>query len=153
MRRALRVVLLAALLNVAAIQSFASEFSGLVVAVADGDTLTVLTPEKARVRVRLDQIDAPEKGQPFGQRSRQSLAAQSFQKTVRVVDHGDDRYGRTIGTVFVDRLNVNDEQLRRGLAWVFVRYAREDRLLAIEEEARQARRGLWIDPDLSLIHI
>lgn len=145
LRHILTVVLLAAFLSLATNQSCASEFTGLVVGVADGDTLTVLTPEKERVRVRLDQIDAPEKGQPFGDKSRQSLAGLSFQKTVRVVDHGDDRYGRTIGTVYVDRLNVNNEQLRRGMARVYVRYAREDQLFAIEQEARQLRRGLWTD--------
>lgn len=145
LRHILPVVLFAAFLSLATSQSCASEFTGVVVGVADGDTLTVLTPQKDRVRVRLDQIDAPEKGQPFGERSRQSLAGLSFQKTVRIVDHGDDRYGRTIGTVFVDRLNVNVDQLRRGMAWVYVRYAHQDRLFAIEQDARKARRGLWAD--------
>lgn len=143
----LYLVFLAAFLSLTGSHSFASEFTGVVVGVADGDTLTVVTSEKERIRVRLDQIDAPEKSQPFGERSRQSLAGMSFQKTVRVVDHGDDRYGRTIGTVFVDGLNINEEQIRRGMAWVFVRYAREDRLFAIEQEAKQADRGLWTDAE------
>lgn len=97
--------------------------------------------------MRLDQIDAPEKAQPFGARSRQSLAALTFQNNVKIVEHGSDRYGRTIGTVFADGLNINDEQLRHGMAWVFVCYARYDRLYQIEQAAQTAGRGLWSDLD------
>ena len=123
----------------------AAELVGRVVGVADGDTLRVLV-EQREVVVRLDQIDAPEKAQPFGQRSRQSLAELCFDQAVRVVTHGQDRYGRTIGTVFVGALDVNAEQVRRGWAGAFLRYLREPVLLDIEREARAARRGLWSDP-------
>lgn len=123
----------------------AAELVGRVVGVTDGDTLRVLV-EQREVVVRLDQIDAPEKAQPFGQRSRQSLAELCFGQPVRVVTHGQDRYGRTIGTVFVGALDVNAEQLRQGMAWAFLRYLREPALLDIEREARAARRGLWADP-------
>jgi endonuclease YncB( thermonuclease family) len=124
----------------------AAELAGRVVGVTDGDTLRVLV-EQREVIVRLDQIDAPEKAQPFGQRSRQSLAELSFGKAARVVTHGQDRYGRTIGTVFVGELDVNAEQVRRGMAWAFLRYLREPALLDIEREARTARRGLWADAE------
>lgn len=123
----------------------AAELVGRVVGVTDGDTLRVLV-EQREVVVRLDQIDAPEKAQPFGQRSRQSLAELCFDQSVRVLTRGQDRYGRTIGTVFVGALDVNAEQVRRGMAWVFLRYLREPALLDIEREARAARRGLWADP-------
>jgi endonuclease YncB( thermonuclease family) len=128
------------------VAALAGEFEGMVVGIADGDTLRVLV-DRHEVVIRLDQIDAPEKGQAFGQRSRESLADLAFEKTVRVIDHGRDRYGRTIGTIFVDDVNINDEQVRRGMAWVFVRYVREPRLFEIERVAREEKRGLWVDRD------
>lgn len=137
--------LLLLLLVVASSGARADELAGEVVGVTDGDTLRVLV-EHHEVVIRLDQIDAPEKRQPFGQRSRQSPAEMAFRKAARVITHGQDRYGRTIGSVFIAGLDVNAEQVRRGMAWVYVRYARDPALTVLELEARQARRGLWVDP-------
>ena len=122
----------------------ADELSGKVVAVADGDTLTVLVDNR-QVKVRLTEIDAPEKNQPFGTRSRQSLADMAFGRVVRVVTHGKDRYGRTLGRIYVGQHDINAEQLRRGMAWVYDRYVSDRDLYQIQEEARAARRGLWHD--------
>ena len=122
----------------------AEELSGKVVAVADGDTLTVLV-DHHQVRVRLTEIDAPEKKQPFGTRSRQSLADMAFGKVVRVVTHGKDRYGRTLGRIYVGQQDINAEQVRRGMAWVYDRYVSDRAIYQIQEEARAARRGLWRD--------
>lgn len=135
-----------ALLLMAAPMAQADELAGQVVGITDGDTLRVLVDQR-EVVIRLAQIDAPEKRQPFGQRSRQSLAELVFQKGVRVETEGRDRYGRTIGTVFVEGLDVNAEQVRRGMAWVYVRYAHDPALQAVEQEAREARRGLWADAE------
>lgn len=135
-----------ALLLLAAPLAQAEELAGRVVGITDGDTLRVLVDQR-EVVVRLAQIDAPEKRQPFGQRSRQSLAELVFQKGVRVESEGRDRYGRTIGTVFVGGLDVNAEQVRRGMAWVYVRYAHDPALQATEQEARAGRRGLWADAE------
>lgn len=143
MRVLARALLLLALLF-AASGARADELAGEVVGITDGDTLRVLV-EQREVVIRLDQIDAPEKRQPFGQRSRQSLAEMTFRKTARVVTRGQDRHGRTVGTVFIAGLDVNAEQVRRGMAWVYLRYARDPALTAQELEARQARRGLWVD--------
>jgi endonuclease YncB( thermonuclease family) len=66
---------------------------------------------------------------------------------VRVEAHGLDRYHRTIGTVFVGKLNVNAEQVRLGFAWVYRRYARDSALFLLENEAHDSRRGLWVDAD------
>ncbi len=137
--------LLVLLLVVASSGARADELAGEVVGVTDGDTLRVLV-EHHEVVIRLDQIDAPEKRQPFGQRSRQSLAEMTFRKAARVITHGQDRYGRTVGTVLIAGLDVNAEQVRRGMAWVYLRYARGQALTVLELEARQARRGLWVDP-------
>lgn len=126
-----------------------ADFGGKVVKVADGDTVTVLRTDGARpeqVRVRLSSIDAPEKRQPWGTRSRQLLSDLVFDRQVRVEELGTDRYGRTIGVVHVGRLNANREMVRQGLAWAYRQYLNDSALLQVEAAARRARRGLWVDP-------
>jgi endonuclease YncB( thermonuclease family) len=117
-----------------------------VVAVHDGDTLTVLVSNR-QVRVRLIEIDAPELGQPFGMRSKQSLAELCFGKQAHLDARSNDRYGRTLAHVMCAGRDANAEQVRRGYAWTYVRYAAPDSPLhALERDARAARRGLWGDP-------
>lgn len=116
------------------------------VSVHDGDTMTVLV-DRRQVRVRLTDIDAPELGQPFGTRSRQSLSSLCFGKVATLDVRGEDRYRRTLARVTCAGTDANAEQVRRGYAWTFVRYVRPDSpLLAIQNEARAAYRGLWQDP-------
>jgi endonuclease YncB( thermonuclease family) len=123
-----------------------ADFVGRVVGVADGDTLTVLV-ERREVRVRLDAIDAPELKQPFGRRARESLAELCAAKVAHVIERGTDRYGRTIGWMLCEGVDANREQVRRGMAWVFVRYAPPGSpLYALQGEAQATRRGLWADP-------
>lgn len=122
----------------------AADIEGQVVGVADGDTLTVLH-KRNQIKVRLAEIDAPEKAQPFGQRSRQSLADLCFQKPILVEAKGQDRYGRTIGRVRCAGVDANSEQVRRGMAWVYDRYVTDRALYAIQADARADRRGLWAD--------
>jgi endonuclease YncB( thermonuclease family) len=103
--------------------------------------------EERQVQVRLDSIDAPELKQAFGQRARQSLAELCAAKTARVIERGVDRYGRTIGRILCDGIEANSEQVKRGMAWVFVRYAPANSpLYALQGEAQGSRRGLWADP-------
>ncbi len=97
------------------------------------------------IRVRPAEIDAPEKAQAFGQRSKQSLSDMVFGKTVRVEQQDVDRYGRVVGRVFVGGTDVSAEQVRQGMAWVYRQYLRDTTLLNVEQEARAARRGLWSD--------
>jgi endonuclease YncB( thermonuclease family) len=118
---------------------------GKVVSVHDGDTLTVLV-EKRQVKVRLMDIDAPELRQPFGTRSRESLAEMCFGKIASVDVRGRDRYKRTIGRVTCAGTDANAEQVRRGYAWIYTRYARADSPLhVIQLQAQSAHRGLWAD--------
>jgi endonuclease YncB( thermonuclease family) len=122
-----------------------ADFTGRVVKVSDGDTLTVLV-NKAQVRVRLDAIDAPELKQAFGQRSRQSLVTICAGKTAEVVEQGKDRYGRTIGRISCAGVDANSEQLRRGMAWVFARYVPiGSAFYELEAYARLRQTGLWAD--------
>ena len=132
-------------LAVAGLPVSAETLAGRVVGVHDGDTLTLLVDGNRQVRVRLAGIDAPEHDQPFGQRSRQSLSELAFGRTASVAAQKTDDYGRTVGTVTVGRVNVEAEQVRRGLAWVYRQYSDDARLLALEAEAKAARRGLWAD--------
>src|SRR5271157_485944 len=115
---------------------------GKVVRIADGDTITVLVDRK-QVKVRLSDIDAPERGQDFSQRSRQALADLVFAKEVRIVTHGRDRYGRVIGDVIVGGKLVNEIMVGQGWAWNFVKYSKSLRLAELERQARAERRGLW----------
>ena len=129
----------------------AAVLSGKVVGIADGDTITVLTPDKVQVKIRLVGIDAPEKGQPFGQKSKDHLASLVFAKVVTVEYSKTDRYGRTLGRVLVSGLDANLEQIRSGFAWHYKEYAREQAPLlreqysAAEASAMRARLGLWAD--------
>ena len=123
-----------------------ADVRGRVVSVHDGDTLTVLV-DRHQVKVRLTDIDAPELKQPFGTRSRQSLAELCFGKDASLDVRGQDRYQRTLATVTCAGTDANAEQVRRGYAWTYTRYARTNSpLIAIQSEARSAHRGLWSEP-------
>jgi micrococcal nuclease len=125
----------------------AGEFHGRVVGVADGDTITVLHNGRAEV-VRLHGIDAPEKGQPFGERAKQFTASLAFGQTVVVQVRDRDRYRRTVADVVLpDGRSLNQALVRAGYAWWFRRYSADHRLAAAEIEARTAHVGLWRDPD------
>ncbi|MBK8537318.1 MAG: thermonuclease family protein [Candidatus Competibacteraceae bacterium] len=123
----------------------AETLTGRVVSVSDGDTLTLLTADRQRVKIRLAEIDAPEHDQPFGSRSKQSLSQLAFNKTVTVEVRAHDDYGRTVGVVFVAGQSLDAEQVRRGMAWVYRQYATTPSLYTLEAEAKAARRGLWAD--------
>lgn len=138
-------------LAIAAAAAFAAtpvraDFSGKVVAVADGDTLTVRDGTRD-VHVRLWGIDAPERGQPWSKRSRESLVALALRRDARVVERGRDSYGRTLAQVRIGDVDLAEAQVRGGWAWVFLRYTNDAALVALEADARAARRGLWSSPD------
>lgn len=122
-----------------------ADFAGRVVAVHDGDTVTVLAGGADR-RVRLSGIDAPERGQPYASASRRALAARVAGRDVVVLERGKDSYGRTLGRVIAVGVDANLGQVRDGFAWVFRRFESDPALIALEAEAKAARRGLWRDP-------
>ena len=131
--------------------AWAATLEGRVVGIADGDTITILDTTNTQHKIRLAGIDAPEKRQPFGNVSKQSLSDLVFGKQV-VVDYQKlDRYDRVVGKVIVDGMNANLEQVKRGLAWYFKKYKSElvldDRLayLHAQKDAINARIGLWVE--------
>ena len=135
------------ILSLIAHPALAAELRGRVVAIADGDTLTLLTPEKRQMKVRLAEIDTPERRQPYGTRARQALADMAFRKEARVVVVDTDRYGRTVGRVWVGETDVNAALVRQGAAWVYRQYAHDPVLPVLEQAARDGRRGLWALPE------
>jgi endonuclease YncB( thermonuclease family) len=133
----------------AAQRGFADEIiSGTVVGVHDGDTLTVLTPEKTEIKVRLEGIDAPESKQPFGSASKASLSAMTFGRQVRLECGKTDRFRRKVCRVFQGTTDVNREQLKRGMAWHFNKYADEqpagERQADDEAETNARARSLGV---------
>ena len=123
----------------------AASFSGKVVGIADGDTLTVLTASKKQHKIRLAEIDAPEKHQPFGSKSKQSLSDLCFGKEAEVSPRVKDRYQRIVARVKCGGVDANAEQVNRGMAWVYRRYAKDHDLYVLEHGAKAEKRGLWAD--------
>ncbi len=129
--------------------TLAPDFTGKVVGVTDGDTITVLHNGKGE-KIRLAGIDCPERGQAYGTRAKQFMSALVFRKTVRVYYQAQDRYARTIDTVLLpDDTNVNHLLVKAGMYWWYRKYAPDDaRLEQLESEAREAERGLWAEANL-----
>lgn len=122
-----------------------THFSAKVIAVIDGDTLLILHHGQPR-KVRLADIDAPEKGQDFGRAAGRSLADMVSGKQVEITSRATDQYGRLVAAITVDGLDVNAEQVRRGMAWQYAWHTRNPPYQALEEAARKAHRGLWAQP-------
>ena len=129
----------------------AKTMEGLVVGVADGDTITVLDPQKNTYKIRLQGIDAPEKKQAFGEKSKQSLHDLVHGKQVHIEYDKEDKYGRTVGKVTLGDLDVCLQQLVLGMAWHYKKYQNEqsatDRAVYSETESKSKslRLGLWAD--------
>ena len=115
--------------------------------------MTVLDASNTQFKIRLMGIDAPEKKQAFGSKSKESLSALVFNKQVTVEYHKKDKYGRTVGKITLDGVNANLEQVKAGMAWHYKKYQKEqsveDRRLYVlaEEQARAGKRGLWVDAE------
>jgi endonuclease YncB( thermonuclease family) len=129
--------------------AIATTITGEVVKVADGDTITILTPEREQVKIRLYGIDTPERKQPYSRKAGQFTSSLVAGKKVQVEVYDNDRYGRIVGVVFADGVNVNEEILRAGYAWQYRKYCKADFCddwLKLEEQAKAAKLGLWSEP-------
>jgi len=120
----------------------AAEFNGKVIVVIDGDTLMVLRGNKP-VKVRLAGIDAPEIAQPYGQASKDSLMAMVKDQTVQISSKAIDIYGRMVAVVRIGEKNINDEQVRRGMAWEYSRFNNNQVVISLQQQSQQEKRGLW----------
>lgn len=123
-----------------------------VVGISDGDTIAVLDSTNTQYKVRLSGIDAPEKAQAFGNKSKQSLSDMVYDREVTVFWDKEDRYKRLVGKVMINSVDVNLQQLNKGLAWHYKKYQSEQpvsdrRVYAdAEDNARRSRVGLWVEP-------
>jgi endonuclease YncB( thermonuclease family) len=142
MRRFLAPALLQAFTSVI----LADELRGKVVSIADGDTITVLDANKKQHKVRLTGIDAPEKKQAFGAKSKDRLGELVADKDVVVEWKENDTYGRTLGKVRQGPLDVNLQMIKDGMAWHYRRYSKSAELSMAEAEAKAGKKGLWVDP-------
>lgn len=115
--------------------------SGQVIKISDGDTITILTQQREQVKVRLYGIDAPEKKQPYGQKSKQFLASLIAGQVVEIEPKGKDRYKRTLGTIYYKGQDINAQMVLNGYAWAYIKYSR----MYVDHErlAREKKRGLW----------
>ena len=118
-----------------------------VVAVYDGDTVTCIDENNQQQKIRLAEIDAPEAKQDFGQVSRQALASMVFGKTITVVDDGKDRYGRWIGHLYADGVDVNRQMVATGMAWHYAAYSKDQSLAALQAQAQAQKLGIWSQPN------
>jgi len=118
---------------------------GKIVGVTDGDTITALDEDNHQVKVRLEGIDAPESNQAFGNRAKQALSEKVFGKSPWIEWREKDKYGRTLGHVFVDGRHVNLELVAEGLAWHYKEYSSDVKFANAELVARRRRAGLWRD--------
>ena len=135
LRALMLLLLLVCLFNTA----LAEEFYAKIIVVIDGDTV-VIRRASGLLKIRLAEIDAPEKGQPFGEESKQSLSNMVLRKQVKVESRAADKYGRMVATLHAGGLDVNTEQVRRGMAW---EYHGSKELSFVQQEAKNSSRGLW----------
>lgn len=119
----------------------------LVVGISDGDTLTCLTDNYQQIKVRLENIDAPEKGQAFGQKAKKALSDMVFKREVQLVISGQDRYHRTLAVVYYNNQNINLTMVKKGMAWAYKQYLRDPIYLTEQSRAQSRRIGLWADPN------
>ena len=122
--------------------AYGEEFTAEVIAVLDGDTV-LIKRASGLVKIRMAEIDAPEKAQVFGETSKRSLSDMVLGKQVHVASQAMDQYGRMVAHLSVDGLDVNAEQIRRGMAWEYSHFHSNKALIALQHEAMQAPRGLW----------
>jgi endonuclease YncB( thermonuclease family) len=126
---------------------------GRITGIVDGDTINALILGKQQIRVRIAFIDAPEKGQAFGQRAKQAMSELVFGKDVKLRPHTIDRHGRLVARVLIDNQDAGLELLKRGLSWVYEKYVTEapaeiqTSYRAAQATAQSDRLGLWQDPD------
>jgi endonuclease YncB( thermonuclease family) len=145
-------IILAALLCLS-LTANAEYLTGRVIRVADGDTITILDSSNTQHKIRLSGIDAPERKQAFGMKSKDALSSAVAGKSVTIDWNKRDRYKRIVGKVLLDGKDMNLEQIKKGLAWHYKAYEREqdveDRSVYAnaEYEAQQGKVGLWTEQE------
>jgi endonuclease YncB( thermonuclease family) len=131
----------------------ANTLTGRVERVTDGYTIVILDSANAQHKIRLQGIDAPERGQAFGTKSKDHLSDSVAGKFVVVEYDKRDRYERILGKVLLSNQDVNLEQIKAGFAWHYKKYQDDqstvdrEKYSDAEQDARLGKRGLWRDPE------
>ena len=121
------------------------EYTGKIIYVTDGDNFTLQT-EQGNLKIRMDGIDAPEMDQEYGKESKAFLF-KYLHKECRVIYKGVDKYGRTIGVLYVVDVNINLLSVEKGFAWHYKKYSNDSTLVQAEVRARGEKKGLWENPN------
>jgi len=127
----------------------AESFECKVIGVSDGDTITVIDANKNEFKIRLSEIDTPEKSQAFGAQAKKALADKVFGQVITIVFDKRDRYGRIIGTIYLGKRWINKEMVEEGYAWHYKQYASSEELAAAEQKAREKKLALWLDKNVT----
>jgi endonuclease YncB( thermonuclease family) len=127
----------------------AEELTGVATRVFDGDSFMMRVIEGPEVEVRLGEIDAPEKGQPYADSARAALRGMILDRRLRIVVLDVDRYDRRVARVYrvADGVDINAELVRRGHVWVYRRHVKDKSLYDLEEAARDKKLGIWALPE------
>lgn len=123
----------------------ANILTGKVVSVTDGDTIKILTKKNIQYKIRLNGIDAPERSQAFGKKSTRNLSRYVAGKVVNIHYTKKDKYGRTLGTIYIDNIDINLQQIKDGYAWVYRKYCSRKDYYQAETYAKSRKLGLWYD--------
>ncbi|WP_115461338.1 thermonuclease family protein [Winogradskyella aurantiaca] len=143
----MRTLRLIVLLIVSTLFSYSQSFNAKVIGITDGDTVKVLKLDSTTVKIRLVNIDCPERKQAFSTKAKQFTSDAVFSKNVRIEVIKTDRYGRLVANIIYDQdLNLSKELLKAGLAWHYQKYSNDASLQQLEDEARAQKIGLWSDP-------
>ena len=134
------------ILSLLAGRAHAEQFSCRVVVISDGDSFDCVTTANTQIRVRMAEIDAPERKQPYGPQAKQALAELIYNKLAIVQAHSIDRFGRTLGRVFIGSLDVNYSMVQQGAAWAYTEQLKDLKLRDAETFARNLDKGLWAQP-------
>lgn len=133
------IILLLTFLNILALE-------GKVIKVSDGDTITILTAQKEPVKIRLHGIDAPEKKQAYGEKSKQFLSSLIANKVVKIKVKGKDRYKRVIGIVYLNDDDINAKMVKNGYAHAFIKYSKD--YLHLEGLAKEQKLNIWSNKNI-----
>ncbi|MDC0069596.1 thermonuclease family protein [Gammaproteobacteria bacterium] len=117
--------------------------NGQVLKVVDGDTITIITDAQQTQKIRLSEIDTPERDQPWGRQASRALSKKVANKLIVAKVSGVDRYDRIIAEIFVGERNINHEMVSEGHAWAYRRYLKNDYFLELERIAKENGLGLW----------
>lgn len=143
----LRFFLLIPLILLQSLAFGSVDFEAKVIKIADGDTITVLREGNVQIKIRLADIDCPERGQPWGRNATEALQDALTGDTVGIEVLGTDRYGRTIARVYMGAISINRHMVESGNCWVYTKYAKDNKLFSLQDGAKAAGLGLWQLPE------